>query len=737
MALVTRTLSNADAPLYHPDGTAAAGATITFTLVDAKGNPVDAWDAETGERVTCTKVTATVDGSGEFDVELWPNDRGSTVTQYHCKVNIDGVRPFRASIAESEDVLTWVAFMAQGATLTAQELTGVSLHIADATAAHAATAISFDPDESGLDATTVQEAIDLVAAFTGLDGDLAAIAALTPTNDDILQRKAGAWTNRTVAQLVTDIGLPTAVLATTLAGLSTASAAAITSSSTVLQGFGQLQAQTTALDAATVKLAGSYADPAWITSLATSKLTGLGTGVATFLATPSSANLAAAVTDETGSGALVFGTSPTLATPVINGLPTGTGIATANTASTLVARDGSGNFSAGTITASLTGTASNASQLLNATWAAPAAIGSTTPAAGTFTELRATGNLIVDGEIQQNGAVVVFDATNVSVEDPLVKVARGNTGNSLDIGVYGQYQPAATVLYTGMYRDATDGKFKFFHGLEEEPTTTVNTAGTGYTASTLVANLEGNVTGAVTGNASTATALATARAINGVNFDGTAAITVTAAAGTLTGATLAANVLASSLTSVGTLVSLSVSGALAAGATTITGTLSTTSNITLAAAGDGAIWNKYTNNGGDHYCGIENSAGSAFGGTAYAFFTYVPAGKVIQSMVAGTGVVTTTSSTGLAITGTLSTTKAGVNALTVTSSDGDLAKLTLASTGNNAWHLSCDTVMRVIKDSTEIARWTTNGLRFAALPTSTAGLTTGDLWNDSGTVKIV
>jgi len=46
-----------------------------------------------------------------------------------------------------------------------------------------------------------------------------------------------------------------------------------------------------------------------------SEVTGLGTNVATFLATPSSTNLAAAVTDETGSGALVFGTSPTLTTP--------------------------------------------------------------------------------------------------------------------------------------------------------------------------------------------------------------------------------------------------------------------------------------------------------------------------------------------------------------------------------------------------------------------------------------
>ena len=46
-------------------------------------------------------------------------------------------------------------------------------------------------------------------------------------------------------------------------------------------------------------------------------ITGFGTGVATWLATPTSANLAAAVSDETGSGALVFATSPTLVTPAL------------------------------------------------------------------------------------------------------------------------------------------------------------------------------------------------------------------------------------------------------------------------------------------------------------------------------------------------------------------------------------------------------------------------------------
>ena len=54
-------------------------------------------------------------------------------------------------------------------------------------------------------------------------------------------------------------------------------------------------------------------------------VSGLGTGVATFLATPSSANLISAITDETGTGALVFATSPTLVTPTL-GVATATSI---------------------------------------------------------------------------------------------------------------------------------------------------------------------------------------------------------------------------------------------------------------------------------------------------------------------------------------------------------------------------------------------------------------------------
>jgi hypothetical protein len=50
-------------------------------------------------------------------------------------------------------------------------------------------------------------------------------------------------------------------------------------------------------------------------------VSGLGTSVATFLATPSSANLRTALTDETGTGSAVFATTPTLVTPIL-GTPT-------------------------------------------------------------------------------------------------------------------------------------------------------------------------------------------------------------------------------------------------------------------------------------------------------------------------------------------------------------------------------------------------------------------------------
>ena len=84
----------------------------------------------------------------------------------------------------------------------------------------------------------------------------------------------------------------------------------------------------------------------------TSQLPTLGTNVATFLESPTSANLAAAVTGETGSGALVFGTSPTIDAPTISGSaaftsttrPTSAGTGTPAATSLITRDDGDARY---------------------------------------------------------------------------------------------------------------------------------------------------------------------------------------------------------------------------------------------------------------------------------------------------------------------------------------------------------------------------------------------------------
>jgi len=115
-------------------------------------------------------------------------------------------------------------------------------------------------------------------------------------------------------------------------------------------------------------------------------------------------------------------------------------------------------------------------------------------------------NLVVTGNLTVQGDTTTVNTATLSVEDPLVIVGSGNnSSDSIDLGLYGLYDTSGSQdLYSGLFRDASDsGKWKLFKDLQVEPTTTVNTSGTGYAVGTLVANLEGTVTGNASGLSST------------------------------------------------------------------------------------------------------------------------------------------------------------------------------------------------------------------------------------------
>jgi len=145
-------------------------------------------------------------------------------------------------------------------------------------------------------------------------------------------------------------------------------------------------------------------------------ISGLGTGVATFLATPTSANLASAVTDETGSGALVFATSPTLVTPAL-GTPSAlvgtniTGTATAFTASNVTTNanltgaitsvgnaTSLGSFTSANLLGALTDETGTGSAVfsISPTLVTPI-LG--TPTSGTVTNLTGTASININGTV--------------------------------------------------------------------------------------------------------------------------------------------------------------------------------------------------------------------------------------------------------------------------------------------------------------------------------------------------
>jgi hypothetical protein len=213
----------------------------------------------------------------------------------------------------------------------------------------------------------------------------------------------------------------------------------------------------------------------------------------------------------------------------------------ANTASTLVARDSNGAFSAGAITANsvqvddvnINGNVISTTTTDVNLQLSPDGDGIVEVTSG----LNVTGDLEITGNFTVTGTTTTINVSELVVQDPIIYLNSadgvGGTDTTTDIGFVGNYIDGGTYAHTGFIRHTADGQWYLFDGYTPEVDENGNVVDVTH-GSFALGTLNANIVGAIQGVAETATKLLSARSITlsgdvagTVTFDGSADVQIT------------------------------------------------------------------------------------------------------------------------------------------------------------------------------------------------------------------
>lgn len=293
MALITRLVTNAGAPLSAPDGALLENTKIIFVLVNKVGAPADAWDAATNERVGGDPIIVTTDAKGEFSVELWPNSRGDRLTRYHCTVQHPGFREFYGVVEESAEPLSWAYFMANGGPLSPQEISQLQQYLANMNAAKnaaesAVTASAQSAVEAADQADMAMGYRNSAGLYAATATDKAAEASASASTATTKAGEAATSASQSAASATTATtraseAATSAATATTKAGeASTSATSAATSASTATTKAGEALSSANAASASAATAATKASEASASASTATTKAGEAATSAALF-----------------------------------------------------------------------------------------------------------------------------------------------------------------------------------------------------------------------------------------------------------------------------------------------------------------------------------------------------------------------------------------------------------------------------------------------------------------------